>query len=202
MINYKKGKIYMIVNDFNAVLYIGSTCQSLRKRMNAHRGASYIRDSKMYNDMRTHDDKSFEMMLICKCPTNTKQELLMEEYKMINSFLRSGIQLYNNQVNGKQSMITRQKMSNSHTGSFASAATKLKQSSAAKGKLKSVQHRANLSASKTNRGCIRFTKTTHSWQFLWYTSPGKQKTKSYSIRKWGDKAEQMALDLQTNMFPL
>ena len=35
--NYAKGKIYKIANDIDDEIYVGSTCQSLSKRMGIHR---------------------------------------------------------------------------------------------------------------------------------------------------------------------
>ena len=46
-VDYSKGKIYKITNDYNDDIYIGSTCDTLVKRFSKHR-----RDIK--NDEKKH----------------------------------------------------------------------------------------------------------------------------------------------------
>ena len=47
-IKYNNGKIYKIVNNRNDILYIGSTANTLCKRMDQHKKASLCRDSMFY----------------------------------------------------------------------------------------------------------------------------------------------------------
>ena len=37
MSDFQKGKIYIITNDYNDEIYIGSTCDTLVKRFSAHK---------------------------------------------------------------------------------------------------------------------------------------------------------------------
>jgi predicted GIY-YIG superfamily endonuclease len=59
MIDYKNGKIYSIRNKEDSTLvYIGSTCQDLRKRFHQHKIAyqNPNKNSNLYSNMREQDN--------------------------------------------------------------------------------------------------------------------------------------------------
>ena len=45
-VDYSKGKIYKITNDYNDDIYIGSTCDSLVKRLSKHKRSSKEEEKK------------------------------------------------------------------------------------------------------------------------------------------------------------
>ena len=49
--DYKHGKIYQVLNHINDKVYVGSTYQILRKRMDVHRQYSVARDGLIYEEM-------------------------------------------------------------------------------------------------------------------------------------------------------
>ena len=50
--DYTNGKIYQVLNNINDKVYVGSTCQKRRQRMDNHRQYSIARDGKLYDEMR------------------------------------------------------------------------------------------------------------------------------------------------------
>jgi len=75
MPDYKKGKIYKIVNNENNKIYFGSTCQPLHKRISEHR--------KKHNDCMSKnlgvDLKDCQIILVEKIECECKYELLKRE---------------------------------------------------------------------------------------------------------------------------
>jgi hypothetical protein len=91
MTDYKNGKIYMLINDkdINSKIYIGSTCDELRKRLYRHRGK--INDGSettVYNYFRNAKLSGGNMciILIKNYPCKKKVDLVMEERKIINIY--------------------------------------------------------------------------------------------------------------------
>lgn len=86
MPDYKKGKIYKIVDPNEEMIYVGSTCQQyLCCRMSTHR-SSYKR---LNNYCSSHDifDKygveNCKILLIENYPCNSKEELIKKEAEYI-----------------------------------------------------------------------------------------------------------------------
>jgi len=88
MIDYKKGKIYKIVNDLNDEIYVGSTVNTLSQRM-AHHKYDFERypDRKIYKFIRDigGDWSHCKIILIEDYPCERKEQLLQREqyYKKI-----------------------------------------------------------------------------------------------------------------------
>ena len=80
--DFKNGKIYKITNNINSEVYVGSTCDILRKRFNNH--ASYSKqDDKLnrplYKMMNELGPDIFRIDLIENYSCNDKQELRQRE---------------------------------------------------------------------------------------------------------------------------
>lgn len=88
MPHYSEGKIYMIKSDHSSAVYIGSTCQSLRKRFNGHRGsyAHYLRGEGGYissYELLKYYDARIELIEVY--PSSSKIELHAREAHYIMS---------------------------------------------------------------------------------------------------------------------
>jgi hypothetical protein len=88
MPDYQKGKIYKIINYEDDDIYIGSTCETLSKRMTKHRD-----DLKRYKQGKTNYITSFQILekpsakivLIENYPCDSREELTMREQYHIKS---------------------------------------------------------------------------------------------------------------------
>jgi len=90
MVNYTNGKIYKIVSDDTPnMCYIGSTTQTLSKRLGKHKSSykQYLKDKKSYTS-------SYELIktgnaiiyLIEDCACTTKNKLLRREGELIRQY--------------------------------------------------------------------------------------------------------------------
>jgi len=97
VVDYTKGKIYKLVNDKSDDVYIGSSCQSLAKRIGGHRmyykkylegDYHYITSSKLFEN-----DSNVSIILIEEYPCSNKMELerreryYIESIKCVNKFI-------------------------------------------------------------------------------------------------------------------
>ena len=174
MPNYQLGKIYKLINDVNDIIYVGSTCQKwLCQRMGLHRSDGKKRSTPIYTAMAQIGVPHFRIVLIKNYPCASKAELEAEEYAVMQKLQKTGVTLYNATTDGSKSDASRQKMSQTQTGT-----------------------------NNTNfkRGSIR--KTQWSWSFSWYEH-GKQYTKGFSISKYTESgAHGLALMAQDHMYPI
>ena len=187
MVNYQDGKIYQIVNDVNSKIYIGSTCQTLCKRMSVHRafGKGLIHKTPIYLAMHEIGVEHFRILLVQNAPCNSKEELHAIEYEVAQRHQQRGTILYNATVDGSCSEETRTKMSKAQKGKFVSEET-----------------RAKLSKGHTKRGCIRYNKNRNRWMFLW-SGNGKRYEKCFPVKKYGyDAARGLALYWQEEIYPI
>jgi hypothetical protein len=79
MTQYERGKIYMIQNVLNDEVYIGSTCNSLGRRMTKHRYDCKKGNSPFYKMMLELGIDKFYIELIENYPCDSKQELHARE---------------------------------------------------------------------------------------------------------------------------
>lgn len=101
MVNYKEGRIYKIVSAHSDKYYIGSTTQTLCKRMEVHRSKykGYLKGQGPYVT-------SFELLklgechiyLIEKCSCDSKEELCKREGELIREFKN---ELVNKKIEGR-----------------------------------------------------------------------------------------------------
>ena len=80
--NLNKGKIYKLVDNTNENIYIGSTCNSLNKRLSQHNSHYKRYLKRQYGNMKSFDiikNNDFTIKLLEKCNIKTKQELYQRE---------------------------------------------------------------------------------------------------------------------------
>lgn len=80
--DYQNGKVYQILNYVTDDVYVGSTCQSLSKRMSKHRGVMNNKTCKhrpLYSLMRKHGRDNFYIELIEEYPCDNKDQLRARE---------------------------------------------------------------------------------------------------------------------------
>ena len=77
--SYSNGKIYQVLNRINDRVYVGSTCQTLCKRMVDHRKHSVAHDGLIYEEMRRLDKDHFYIELIETYPCESKAQLVSRE---------------------------------------------------------------------------------------------------------------------------
>jgi group I intron endonuclease len=96
MSNYNNGKIYVIRNHGNPLVYVGSTTQALSKRMVEHRSKSKSYTTcKLYQAFYEHGIEKFYIELVEDYPCESKEQLLRQEGHFIRQF-----DSYNNGYNG------------------------------------------------------------------------------------------------------
>ena len=84
---YENGKIYKLVNIIEPnKIYVGSTYQTLQKRLLWHYLSSCDSNTKLYETMRSIGIENFDIELIEEYPAQTKHELLAREKYYINKF--------------------------------------------------------------------------------------------------------------------
>jgi group I intron endonuclease len=86
MVNYRNSKIYIIRNNIDGELYVGSSTQPLSKRMGEHRSMakSGNYDSRqLYKHMRHLGCENFYIELHEKFPCNSREELCKREGEVI-----------------------------------------------------------------------------------------------------------------------
>ena len=99
-VDFKNGKIYIIRNRVNELTYIGSTCQSLSKRMVQHRSDNKNTqhdNMKLYILMKELGVDSFYIELVEYFSCNTREEL----YKREGECIRSQKSQLNNKIQGR-----------------------------------------------------------------------------------------------------
>lgn len=187
------GRVYIIRNDVNDLVYIGSTSLSLNARLQNHKRASVDeRNASKWNQaMRQIGVAHFSIDLLEEIEDITADELLDCEFAFIDVY--SAEELYNTDlVRGCRSEETRAKISTAHIGKKATDSTKAKLSIAHTGKTgrkttdatkakQSVAHTAHRDKQRTSgkiRGSIRRRPT--SFQFRW-TIGSVSSSKSFSF---------------------
>ena len=76
MTDYSKGKIYKILNNIDDEIYIGSTSETLSRRMTRHRSLANTNPyNKLYKHMIYIGIDKFYIELVENYPCNNKDEL-------------------------------------------------------------------------------------------------------------------------------
>ena len=86
MTDYSKSKIYFITNSIDETIYVGSTTQSLQKRLNNHfhncnKRAGKI--NKLHEHMNKHGTLAFSISLLEDYPCKSKSDLELKEAEYI-----------------------------------------------------------------------------------------------------------------------
>jgi group I intron endonuclease len=200
-VNYQNGKIYKIVNNQNNIVYIGSTANTLCKRMYGHKGDSKkesCNDRTFYKAVNQIGVENFKIILIKNFPCSDRNELTAEEYRILREMRDNGEQLYNEMIDGNYPMLgkthtkeAKQKMSEAHIGKTPSEESKQKMSESKKGE----KHPG------FKCGSVYHCKTHNVWLFKWIEN-GKRKRKSFSISKYGDEgAIQLCREYRKKIYP-
>jgi group I intron endonuclease len=96
--DYQNGKIYIIRNLVNALVYVGSTTQVLSKRMADHRGdckKEKFKSMKIYQALNELGRDEFNIELVEVCPCESLEHLRKREGHFIREY-----DSYNNGYNG------------------------------------------------------------------------------------------------------
>jgi hypothetical protein len=81
--DFKQAKIYQVLNTVNGSIYIGSTCQTLRKRLYDYRKCSASHVGSLYDEMRRLGKEHFYIELIEDYPCENKCQLTVRsQYHM------------------------------------------------------------------------------------------------------------------------
>jgi len=89
MVNYQNGKIYKLIDNTNGSIYIGSTTQSLSRRLDGHRGhyKHYLNGTgRICLSFKIIQNNDYKIILICNCPCNNIEELHKIEQKYIDEY--------------------------------------------------------------------------------------------------------------------
>jgi group I intron endonuclease len=81
-VDYSKGKIYKITNDFNNDIYVGSSCDTLIKRFSYHKKDSKKEKNKehpFYKLMNEIGHTRFRIQLVEDCPCEDTYQLRQRE---------------------------------------------------------------------------------------------------------------------------
>lgn len=219
MPDYSEGKIYKVVNSINSKVYIGSTCQSLYKRMSAHRTCAASNQTKLilWQEIRDIGIEYFTIVLIeALTMCESREELVAREYEVMQSMLKRKIVLLNTRVSPQHAESSLAKLSaakmgkkhsaehieqnrQSHIGHRRSKSSRKKQSESTLG---SKHHRFS-------RGSVlryitkKDGKEYASWRFKWRQG-GKQQSKGFGVTKWGgDKsAHKACIAFQNTIYPI
>lgn len=101
--DFSKGKIYVVRNTVNDMVYVGSTCQSLSKRMAKHRTVSKTNNCKHYPLYKAFNEigvDHFYIELIENYPCENIEQLLAREGHYIRNF-NTHTNGYNKRVEGR-----------------------------------------------------------------------------------------------------
>jgi group I intron endonuclease len=79
MNNYSTSKIYKLINNVDNKIYIGSTYNSLSKRLWLHRNRSKTRTSKVYQHFRSIGMSNVSIVNLEHYPCDNKYDLLCRE---------------------------------------------------------------------------------------------------------------------------
>ena len=90
------GKIYIIRNQLNNQVYIGSTMLSLKRRFRLHYNSMYDNKKKnpMYRDM-WRNFKLFNISLLCEYEMEERKELFAVEKDWIKYYVENNYDCYN-----------------------------------------------------------------------------------------------------------
>ena len=184
MTTHKTAKIYKIVNTVDDMIYIGSTIKTLAQRMGNHRErARKVEqyDCKFHRHMNTIGIEYFKILLIKTIDYNSKDEIELEEFNEILKVASDKL-LNENIVYKKRSSDHIKKVADSQRGS------------------KSVLWKYGSVFKRNGKSAEGYA--IDSWCFVYRLDGEKQKTKQFSIKKYGDDvARQMAIDKLKEIFP-
>ena len=84
--DFQKAKIYKITNDFNDHVFIGSTCDTLPKKLSKHKSDSQCKNKPLYKLMNEIGFERFRIQLICDFPCEDKYQLSQKTSEYIRLY--------------------------------------------------------------------------------------------------------------------
>ena len=103
MNKFENGKIYKITDNLSDMIYIGSTCETLKRRLKQHLAHYKLFKAGKMNfitSFKILENADYKIELIKLYPCQTKQELNLEEGKIIKQFKNDKINIVNRNIAG------------------------------------------------------------------------------------------------------
>lgn len=105
--DYSNAKIYKLVNSVDNEIYVGSTCLTLEKRLQYHRGTAKVRtNTKVYKHLNSIGFQNVSIELLEAYPCDNKVQLEVREKHWVNELKPS----LNSRKPGKFHMTLQQKI--------------------------------------------------------------------------------------------
>ena len=102
--NYENGKIYKIFGNTTDMVYIGSTYKTLQQRLKQHE-ANYksFKAGKYWfiTSFKILENNNYKIELVENYPCNSKQELELEEGKIIKQYRTDKLNIVNRHIAGQ-----------------------------------------------------------------------------------------------------
>ncbi len=102
--NYNNEKNYKIIDNTSDMIYIGSTCMTLEQRLKYHK-VNYKGFKKGIQNNTTSfkilENNNYKIKLVKNYPCNNKQELNLEEGKIIKQLKNDGLNIINKCIAGQ-----------------------------------------------------------------------------------------------------
>jgi len=193
---YRRGKIYVIVNSVNDMVYIGSTIQEPHSRMAFHKILAKGVDSPLYVAMRKYGVDTFEFSILERYPCRNKEELELHEMTVIQRYPPNTV-LNTTVTYGQHSSESKAKITQ---GLLALRDIKPVTSTAI---IMTDVPRTGTTKIEVSRGCIYDAKAMKVWRFEWTTEAGKVKTKNatYGGNRTYEEAYRLCVAAQNKIFP-
>ena len=180
--NYADGQIYLIRNNQDDCIYVGSTV-NLKKRTAVHMNQAKKNDAPLYQAMRVLGCQNFTFQVFKPFSCENRKQLEAEEYRCLAEIVAAGTPVYNKRLTAKDKK---------------SDATKKAMSAAKLGKARKM-------------GCLRKAKQGYQFQWReqgklqsrWFgwkkITPNEAKLAAYAFRQsiypaWKPPAEEEVCD--------
>ena len=106
MNKFENAKIYKIVDDTLDMIYVGSTFRTLQQRLKSHETKFKSFKAGKYSFVTSYkilENNNYKIELVKLFPCNTKQELNLEEGKIIKQFRNDKLNIVNKNIAGRTS---------------------------------------------------------------------------------------------------
>ena len=101
--NYQNAKIYKIVDNTTDAIYIGSTCKTLQQRLKSHNAnfkAYKAGTMNFITSFKILENANYKIELIKLYPCENKQQLNLEEGKIIKQYKNNNLNVVNKNIAG------------------------------------------------------------------------------------------------------